>query len=286
MQFLKNEKRYSDHTVSAYKNDLDQFFLFLELNYQITDITEVNHTIIRSWLVNMMENEISARSVNRKSTTLKTYFKFLMRAGEVKVNPMLKIQAPKISKRLPVFVEEDKAYLLFNSVEFGSDFAGFRDKVILEMFYTTGMRLSELANIMESDINFYGNTVKVLGKRKKERIIPILPTFSKTLKQYVSEKNKQFPGNEYIFLDDKGNKIYNKLVYIIVKKYLSMVTTLEKRSPHVLRHSFATHMLNKGADINAIKEILGHSSLAATQVYTHNTIEKLKEVYKQAHPRA
>ena len=286
LQYIKYEKRFSDHTVAAYENDLDQFFLFLEVSYQITDIQEVNHTLIRSWMVSLMEKDINTRSINRKASALKTYYKFLLRQGAVKLNPMLKIQAPKVSKRLPVFVEEDKTKILFNEIQFGEGFSAYRNRVILELFYTTGMRLSELVNLKESDINYLNSTVKVLGKRKKERIIPILPEFLTTLKKYSQDKNQEFPNTDFLFLDNKGKQIYHKMVYTIVHDFLGLVTTVEKKSPHILRHSFATHMLNHGADINAIKEILGHSSLSATQVYTHNTIEKLKEVYKQAHPRA
>ena len=286
LQYIKHEKRFSLHTVTAYESDLDQFFLFLETNYQIINIQEVNHSIIRSWIVSLMDSGISSRSVNRKASTLKTYYKFLLRQGAMNVNPMLKILSPKVSKRLPVFVEEDKAKFLLDEVDFGDDFSASRNKVIIELFYTTGMRLSELVNLKEVDINFSNSTVKVLGKRKKERIIPILPGFIAILKTYIKAKNSEFPGNEFLFLDNKGKQIYHKMVYLIVKDFLGRVTTVSKKSPHILRHSFATHMLNHGADINAIKEILGHSSLSATQVYTHNTIDKLKEVYKQAHPRA
>jgi len=260
----------------------------LESVYQVTDIHDVNYLQIRSWLVEMMEQKITSRSINRKITTLKSFYKFLIREGAIEENPMNKIIAPKMSKRLPVFVEKEKMDLLFDKVDFGEGFEAARNKLIVELFYMTGMRLSELVNLKLHDIDLPQQTIKVLGKRNKERIIPFSRSLEKQIASYLDLRNemKNIYDSDYLFLTEKGKKIYQKLVYRLINYYLSIVTTLDKRSPHVLRHTFATHMLNNGADLNAIKELLGHANLSATQVYTHNTIEKLKTVYKQAHPKA
>lgn len=284
IQYLQFEKRFSHHTVTAYSGDLDQFYLFLEQTYQLKDISEVNHMLIRSWIVQMMEQKISPRSINRKITTLKTFYKFLLRQGLVTENPMLKIQAPKTSKRLPVFVEKEKMDQLLDHISFEDDEEGRRNKLIIELFYATGMRLSELINLKLKDIDFHASQLKVLGKRNKERIIPFGNELKNKIRSYQELRNTG--NNEYLLLTVSGKKMYEKLVYNIVKQYLSLVTTIDKKSPHVLRHTFATHMLNNGADLNAIKELLGHANLSATQVYTHNTVEKLKNIHKQAHPKA
>ena len=242
--------------------------------------------MIRSWLVFLMQDEITARSVNRKLSTLKSFYKFLIREGELEENPIRKITPPKTSKRLPVFVEKDKMEMLFEKIEFGEGYPGIRDKMILEMFYSTGIRLSELVNLKESDVDFHYHTIKVLGKRNKERLIPFSENFELFLKLYIEQKRAVFGDNGSLFLTDKGKIAYHKMIYLIVTKYLGQVTTLEKKSPHILRHTFATHLLNNGAELNAVKELLGHSNLSATQIYTHNTIEKLKRIYNQAHPKA
>ncbi len=287
LQYIQYEKRFSPHTVTAYKGDLEQFAEYLHKTFEVGDIKEVNHSFIRSWIVSLMEAGISSRSINRKITTLKTYYKFLMKNNVVIANPMLKVQSPKQSKKLPVFVEENKMALLFDRINFGEGYEAFRDKLLLELFYATGMRLSELVNLKEQDIDLNNCTIKILGKRNKERIVPFTHKMKSLFQQYMAEKkNAGFAKSATLFVTAEGKKIYTKLVYRIVNKYLAQVTTLDKKSPHVLRHTFATHMLNHGADINSIKEILGHANLSATQVYTHNTIEKLKTVYKQAHPRA
>jgi integrase/recombinase XerC len=288
IQHIQFEKRYSPHTVTSYSNDLDQFFSFMDREYQIKDIKSVEHFHIRSWLAGLMENHITARSVNRKITTLKSFYKFLIRENAVEENPMNKIIAPKISKRLPVYVGKDKMDRLFETIDFGEGFEGARNKLIIEIFYMTGMRLSELVNIELNDIDLKKNTIKVLGKRNKERIIPFSISLEKQMMDYLKFR-KEIAGSgkeKFFFLTVKGEKIYQKLVYRMINHYLSIVTTLDKKSPHILRHTFATHMLNNGADLNAIKELLGHANLSATQVYTHNTIEKLKKVYKQSHPKA
>jgi integrase/recombinase XerC len=287
INYLRFEKRLSPHSVTAYTNDLDQFYLYLKNSYSLDDIREVNHPVIRSWIVSLMENKISPRSVNRKISTLKSFYKFLLREKVVDINPMHKIQSPKNPKRLPVFVEESKMDALIEDVNFKDDFEGRRNLLIIELLYSTGMRRIELVNLKETDINFYNRTIKVLGKRNKERLIPLTPELITLIKEYIAQRNRSIAANnDYLFLTEKGNQIYAGAVYRIVKSSLEKVTTLAKKSPHVLRHTFATHLLNHGANLNAIKELLGHASLAATQVYTHNTIEKLKSVYSKAHPKA
>ncbi len=239
-------------------------------------------------MVHLMENGNTARTTNRKISALKRYFGYLLKEGIINTNPAKRVLTPKMDKKLPVFVSEGHMDNLFDQVEFGDDYNGFRNRVLIETFYNTGMRLSELVNLQIGDVDFSQQTIKVLGKRNKERIIPISPVFYELLQEYITARSKEFPGLnvEYLFLTSSGKKVYPRLVYRIVHRFLTMVTTVDKKSPHVLRHTFATHMLNKGADLNAIKELLGHANLSATEVYTHNTFEKLKSVYKQAHPRA
>jgi len=286
LAYIQYEKRYSPHTVTAYRTDLDQFFTFLSAQYQTSEISDVDHSMIRSWLVFLMEHGDSPRSVNRKLTSLKSFYRFLLKEGIVENNPMRRIISPKTSKRLPEFVETENMTALLKHMEEDEGFPGLRDRIIIEMFYNTGIRLSELLNLKETDVDFHSDTVKVLGKRNKERIIPFTNKFGSLLKDYIKEKEKIFGLVPELFLTDSGRKMYPKLIYLIVKNHLVSFTTLEKKSPHILRHTFATHLLNNGAELNAVKELLGHANLAATQVYTHNTIEKLKKIYKQAHPRA
>ena len=281
--YLSSEKRFSEHTIKSYTTDLKQFTSFLSSEFQIIDeINEISFQIIRTWIASLLEKGINPRSVNRKISTLKTYFKFLIREGELVENPMMKVVAPKSKKRLPVFIEEDQIASLLNEVQFEEGFVGQRNKLIIELFYVTGIRLSELINIKISDIDFNNQSIKVLGKRNKERIIPLSSTTINSLNNFIENNQK----NNFLFTNLEGEKLYNKLVYRLVNKYIAEISSVNKKSPHILRHTFATHMLNNGADINAIKELLGHANLSATQVYTHNTIEKLKTVYKQAHPRA
>lgn len=289
IDYLKFEKRYSPHTLKAYYNDLDQFVNYMQVTYKIEDVNLINHQMIRSWIVQLMGGNNTSRSVNRKLSTLKSYYKYLQKENLIQFNPVLKITPPKTDKKLPEFIDQESMDFLFENINFSNDFSGTRDKLIIELFYFTGMRLSELINIKDSDIDLVKLQLKVLGKRNKERIIPFVENLKESILHYEIIRDRDIekvePDN-YLFLTKKGKKIYKKLVYRVVKLYLSQVSTLQKNSPHVLRHTFATHMLNNGADLNAIKEILGHANLAATQVYTHNTIEKLKTVYKQAHPRA
>ncbi len=289
LNYLKFEKRFSEHTQVSYKTDLTQFAQFINDNYICTEPSKVNYRMIRNWIVSLMDSHNSSRTVNRKLSTLKSFYKFLLKEGIVIQNPLDKISSPKISKRLPVFVEEKQMNVLLDEIEFGEDFKGLRNRLIIEMFYFTGIRLAELMNIRNCDIDFQNNTIKVTGKRNKERIIPITKEFSDELRNFILLKQKtELTGQneEYFFIGEKGQKLYPKFIYRIINYYLQLVTSLDKKSPHVIRHSFATHMLNHGADLNAIKELLGHANLSATQVYTHNTFEKLTRIYKQAHPRA
>lgn len=281
--YLSSEKRFSEHTIKSYTTDLKQFISFLSSEFQIIDeINEISFQIIRTWIASLLEKGLSPRSVNRKISTLKTYFKFLIREGKLIENPMMKVVAPKSKKRLPVFIEEDQIASLLNEVQFEEGFVGQRNRLIIELFYVTGIRLSELINIKISDVDFNNQSIKVLGKRNKERIIPLSSTTINSLNNFIENNQK----NHFLFTNLDGMKLYTKLVYRLVNKYIAKISSVNKKSPHILRHTFATHMLNNGADINAIKELLGHANLSATQVYTHNTIEKLKTVYKQAHPRA
>ncbi len=273
------------HTVISYSRDLDQFEIYLGEVYELNDLLEAGHQMVRSWIVKLMEVGITARTINRKLSTLKSFYKYSLRQGEITKNPMNKVVAPKTAKKLPEFVEQDKMQLLFRDDVFSDDFASLRDRLMLELLYATGIRLSELVMLKESDVS--ANAIKVLGKRNKERIIPVGNFLMELIQNYLNKKKEiSLEQNEHLLVTDRGDKLYDKFVYRKVNYYLGVITTANKKSPHVLRHTFATHMLNNGADLNAIKELLGHANLSATQVYTHNTIEKLKNVHSQAHPRA
>ncbi|OQP61990.1 integrase [Niastella vici] len=289
LSYLQFEKRYSSHTILAYEEDLQQFFTFLREQFNMPEpaLPEIAPAFIRSWLASLKEAKNSAKTINRKISSLKSFFKYHMRMGQLEQSPMTTIVSPKIPKRLPVYVEQKDTDTLFNHVEFPDDWSGKTDRLILLVFYNTGMRLSELVNLKESQVNAAANSIKVLGKGNKERVIPVSPALIQEISNYIASKNTlDSPDRVYLFINEKGRKLYPRYVYLAVKKYLSLVTTIDKKSPHVLRHTFATHLTNNGADLNAVKELLGHSSLAATQIYTHNTIEKLKDIYKKAHPKA
>jgi integrase/recombinase XerC len=297
IRYIKFEKRYSKHTVLAYESDLHQFIEFLNNPEKqipapaitISHPSQVNHFHIRNWMVNLMDQKIIPRSINRKIATLRKYFKFLVQEGEITINPTAKINTPKIPKNLPVIVEDARLSQMLDENEvFANDFSGVRDKLIIEMLFGTGMRLSELLGVKENDINIYEGTVKVLGKRNKERIIPINNELKLLLAEFLELKKKQqFYNNSLtLIVTNKGTEAYPKLIYNTVHRYLSYISTQDKKSPHVLRHTFATSLLNNGADLNAIKELLGHANLSATQIYTHNSVERLKSIYKQAHPKA
>ena len=282
INYIKSEKRFSKHTITSYETDLNQFFNYIEAECQITNPKDVSFKLIRNWISSLLENNLKSTSVNRKISSLKSYYKFLLVSNYVETNPTLKLISPKSSKRLPVFVEKDNMDSLFDKDFFEDSYEGKRDKLIIELFYFTGMRLSELINIKTSDIDKVNSQIKVIGKRNKERLIPITFNTLKDLNEFINF----YEIENFLFADGNGKKMYSKKVYRIVNKYLTKISSIKKKSPHVLRHSFATHMLNNGADINAIKEILGHANLSATQIYTHNSIKKLKNVHKQAHPKA
>ena len=288
LQYLKIEKRYSPLTVRSYLNDLDQFDKYLNLQGLSGKPEEIGYHDVRSWIVSLIENGYSPVSIHRKISSLRVFYRHLRREGLVSNDPLEKVVLPKIRKRLPVFVDEGSLGKLLDEYEFGDDFDGIRNRTIIEMLYTTGMRRAELTGLRDVDVDISGASVKVTGKRNKQRIIPLLKPFTAKLETYVRIRSEKFPDNrpEWFFVGNKGNKLYDKYVYNTVKKYLSIVTTIEKKSPHILRHTFATHMLNNGADLNSIKEFLGHANLSATQIYTHNSFEKLRRIYKQAHPRA
>jgi integrase/recombinase XerC len=290
IQYIQFEKRYSPHTVSAYQSDLDQFMRFLNTPEEtITHPSEITHHLIRNWMVSMMSDNITARSITRKIATLRKYFKFLLQEGIITHNPASKINTPKSPKNLPIVVEDVKlTQMLDDNKVFTHDFNGVRDKLVIETLFGTGIRLAELLGLKETDINAYEGTLKVLGKRNKQRIIPINNELKLLIAQYLDlKKSQNFNNNSLTLLvTDKGADAYPKLIYLIVNKYLSHISTQNKKSPHVLRHTFATSLLNRGADLNAIKELLGHANLSATQIYTHNSVERLKSIYKQAHPKA
>lgn len=288
LKYLQYEKRVSKHTLTAYQNDLDQFLSFLKEVFPDHLPETSDYGIIRSWIIQLVDSGIKPTSVNRKIASLKTFYKFLMRQEVIKKNPMTKIRVLKTQKRLPSFVKEADMVNLLDHVVFDDTLEGWRDKLILELFYATGIRLSELITLKESQLDIRSHTIKVLGKRNKERVIPFHKSIVPILKEYQQIRNKEVDMKKhgFVFVTDNGDPCYPMMVYRIVKKYLNDNTTSEKRSPHVLRHTYATHLLNKGAEINAVKDLLGHSSLAATQVYTHNSMEKIKKAYDQAHPKA
>ncbi len=287
LDHLKFEKRKSPHTVIAYENDLNQFTLFGRKETEDFSIENADHHLVRNWLISLMDEGIGARSIKRKISSLKSFYKFLVREGLTENNPTDRIIIPKTGKKLPEFVQENEMNRLLDGSYFTDDFKGIRDKAVITLFYGTGIRLSELTNLHFSDLDLKGKMIKVNGKGDKERLIPFPTEITTVLSEYIGMRNELFgESSQVLFLTEKGDPVYTKLIYRIVKEHLSQVTTLDKRSPHILRHSYATHLLNRGADLNAIKELLGHANLSATQVYTHTSFEKLKEVYKQAHPRA
>lgn len=286
--YLKFEKRYSVHTVRSYHDDLIQFRDHTVTTFGELSPSEITTTIIRTWLASLKGEGLSSRSINRKISTLKSFFKYAIRTGALKKNPLTGVVSPKAPKRLPMFVEEKDMDTLFRHVEFPDNWAGYTGRLAIAMLYELGLRLSELVNCKESQVDFANKHIKVLGKGNKERIIPADSRLLAEIKEYISKKAATFEKFDgvHLLVNDKGKKLYPKYIYRLTTKYLPEVTTIKKKSPHILRHSFATHLMNNGAELNAVKELLGHASLAATQVYTHNTIEKLKNVYKNAHPKA
>jgi integrase/recombinase XerC len=286
LDYLKFEKRYSQHTILSYQNDLEQFFAYLKSQYEIENLKEISATLIKSWLAELQEDKIQSKSINRKISTLKSFFKYLIKQDFIQATPMQTVISPKVKKRIPQFVSEPDMQDLMNITATSEDWKTMTDHTLIRVFYATGMRLSELINLKISQVDFHYKQLKVLGKGNKERIIPMPSEILNGLKDYIENKENRSPESDHVFVNAKGKPLYAKYVYTTVKTYLSGITTIEKKSPHILRHSFATHLMNNGAELNAVKELLGHSSLAATQVYTHNTIEKLKEAFKKAHPKA
>jgi integrase/recombinase XerC len=287
-KYLQFEKRVSPHTLTAYKTDISQFEAFLLTNFPEDSLQTADYSIIRSWIINLSDGGLNPASINRKIASLKTFYKFLMRQEMLTKNPMQKIRVLKTQKRLPSFVKEADMNKLLDNHEFSDTLDGWRDKLLIEFFYATGMRISELLTLREQQVNIQMNTIKVLGKRNKERVIPFPKNIVPIIKGYIQARNKTLtnPEHGFLFVTDTGQPCYPMYIYRRIKKYLTTYTSAEKTSPHVLRHTYATHLLNKGAEINAVKDLLGHSSLAATQVYTHNSIEKIKKAFDQAHPKA
>jgi len=286
IEYLSFEKKYSPHTIRAYNDDLNSFQTFCKITFDNEKLTDINYSQIRSWIVKMVNENISNRTVNRKISSLKSFYKFLVKTKQIKESPLLRHQALKISKRVQVpFSEKEINEVIDNLNEF-DDFESVRNKLIVELLYSTGMRRAELMEIKQNSINFTNSTLKVLGKRNKERYIPLLNSVQQTLKIYLDLRKEIKSTSENLLITIKGNKIYPTLVYRIINDYFSAVSSKVKKSPHVIRHSFATHLLNEGADLNSVKELLGHSSLASTQIYTHSSLNELKKVYNQAHPRS
>lgn len=288
ISYLSLEKNYSKHTVKAYEYDIIEFSHFCEVHYDIANIDKVDYSLIRFWIVNLSEREINNRSINRKISSLKSYFKFLQKIGVLDLNPFIKHKALKTSKKIEIPFSELEMQNVLSNIEYAQDFEGVRDELLIQVLYATGMRRAELLELKLSDVDFETLTIKVLGKRNKERFIPMLPETRKMFESYFFKRMglNDIKDASHIFLTQSGNKMYETLVYRLINKYFRVVSSKVKTSPHILRHTFATHLLNKGADLNAVKELLGHSSLASTQVYTHNSIVELKKVHSKAHPRA
>jgi len=286
LAYITLEKKYSIHTITAYKNDLISFTDFLVTQYNQENLLEVHYPQIRSWIVTLVADKISNSTINRKVSSLKSFYKFLQKTKQIAANPLSKHKALKIEKRVQVPFSFKEIDAVVKEVAIDNDFTSVRNKLIVELLYSTGIRRAELIHLKERDVSLLDKTIKVLGKRNKERFIPLLNSVIQTLKEYLELKKEFTIGEEELFITEKGNKLYETLVYRVINSYFSRVSSKEKKSPHILRHSFATHLLNGGADLNSVKELLGHSSLASTQVYTQNSLDVLKKVYKQAHPRS
>ena len=285
--YLQMQKNYSLHTVKAYVKDIEAFDSFNKIHFEQDSIDIVGYPQIRSWIVSLVDGNISASSVNRKISSLKSYYKFLLRIKQIEQSPLLKHKALKTPKKIQIPFSEKEVDLVLNQIIYPDSFEGIRDKLIIDMFYTTGIRRAELINLKLSSIDLYSNTLKVIGKRNKERILPLLPIIISQVKMYIIQRNaiQDIKNSEQFFLTQKGVKLNDSLVYRLINTYFSTISEKVKKSPHILRHTFATHLLNNGADLNSVKELLGHSSLASTQVYTHSSLSELKKVYSEAHPR-
>jgi integrase/recombinase XerC len=286
INYLKYEKRYSSHTTLAYEKDLDQFVLFCTETVGDFNIKEADSKLLRSWVLSLMERGYRPQSIKRKVSSVKAFFRFLMKNEVLETNPLTDIPLPKVRKKLPYFVNEENLHHLLDDGFFSDDFTGIRDKLIITLLYGTGIRRAELLQLKDIDFDRQNRLVRVMGKRRKERVIPYPDSINPLLEQYLEIRNREIAhSGDLLLVTEKGEPVYEKLIYRTVQKYLEQVTSLEKKSPHVLRHSYATHLLNRGADLNAVKELLGHANLSATQIYTHVTFEKMQKVYKQAHPR-
>jgi integrase/recombinase XerC len=288
VNYLSIEKRFSGYTVRAYNDDIFRFSVFLKTHKNNDDVILASQAEVRDWIIYLVNEGCSPRTLRRKVASLSAFYNFFIRKDKIKVNPAVGLVLPKLNKKLPEFIKESAIEDLLDNNLFTDDFPGVRDKFVIELLYATGIRLSELVNLKQSDIDLYKGEMRVLGKRNKERIIPMTQNIVRLMKEYTEVRNNFFHQNtsDYLIVTDKGLQIYPRMIQRLVKKYLTLTTTMEKKNPHMLRHTFATHMLNNGADLNAVKELLGHANLAATEIYTHNTYEKLKSIYKQAHPRA
>jgi len=288
ISYLSLEKNYSEHTISAYRKDIETFQAFCGDEFESPSIDNIEYVLIRSWVIDLVNSGISNRSINRKVASLKAYYKFLQRIGKLEANPLAKHRALKTSKKIEVPFSEKEMEQVLKQVPFDDDFEGVRDKLIIELLYASGIRRSELINLQIMNVDLVRGTLKVLGKRNKERLVPLLPSTKNLFQDYFGERKSlnTIADHDYVFLTQSGNKVYETLVYRIINGYFSKVSSKVKKSPHILRHTFATHLLNKGADLNSVKELLGHSSLASTQVYTHNSIAELKKVHTSAHPRS
>jgi integrase/recombinase XerC len=286
--YLELEKNYSPHTVKAYERDLLEFMAFCKEDFQVDGIDEANYSVIRTWIVHLVNKKLSNRSVNRKLASVKAYYRFLLRIGKINSSPLRKHKALKTSRKLEIPFSETEMELLAGALPFENTFEGIRDRLVIELFYTTGIRRAELINLKMHDVDLEEKTIKVLGKRNKERILPLLEATAKLTREYFASRETISGGKDdaFVFLSKSGNKMYETLVYRIINGYFSKVSSKTKKSPHILRHTFATHLLNKGADLNSVKELLGHSSLASTQVYTHNSIAELQRIHAAAHPRS
>ena len=286
LDYLSYEKKYSQHTIKAYQKDLQIFLDFLHAEYNQKDIKDVNYNQIRTWIVQLVDLQVSNRSINRKISSLKSFYKYLQKTGDLEVNPLAKHRALKVPKKVQIPFTSKEVEDVLNTISEENDFTSLRNKLIVELFYSTGIRRIELINLKVKDVDTTNKLLKVLGKRNKERFVPILESVNRTILKYLQIRNLKASNSDDFFITDSGNKVYETLVYRIINSYFSKVSSKVKKSPHILRHSFATHLLNEGADLNSVKELLGHSSLASTQVYTQNSLENLKKVYNQAHPRS
>ena len=286
LEYISLEKKYSVHTSTAYKNDLFSFRDFLVKEYSQDNLLEAHYSQIRSWIVSLVDRDMSNRTINRKVSSLKSFYKFAQKTNKIDVSPLVKHKALKTQKKVQVSFTSREINTVINQIAIDTDFTSTRNKLIVELFYSTGIRRAELINIKDKDISFSDRTIKVLGKRNKERFVPLLTSVIQTLKKYLDLKKEFTIGEEELFITKTGNKIYETLVYRVINSYFSKISSKEKKSPHILRHSFATHLLNEGADLNSVKELLGHSSLASTQVYVQNSLDVIKKVYNQAHPRS